>query len=55
MVDLYVNRHICQLFGLNFLWDLNISCELDPQIHGEKDSLPPIFPKNAPHWRVVTM
>ena len=37
MFDFYVNRHIFQLFGLNFLWDLNISCGLDTQIHGEKD------------------
>ena len=39
MFYFYLNRHIFHLFVPNFLWDLNISCGLDPQNRGEKDSL----------------
>ena len=34
--DFYLNRHVFQLFHLHFLWDLNISCGLDPRTAGKR-------------------
>ena len=42
MFDFNVYGHIFQLFGLYFLSYFNISCQLDSQIRGEKDSLPQV-------------